>query len=179
MSGPSTNPEPRETENTEWKIGDKPTVVPTKLYCMEGKVVKGFQRGSKQLGWPTANLDPAAFTGVLDGVPRGVYCGFATVEPDKTVHKAVLSLGNNPHFNNKEETVEAYLVHQFPEDFYGATMKLMICGYLRPQVPFSSLESLVDAIKNDVVAGTSALENEFSHLQKDPFFSSSCSQSKY
>lgn len=52
-------------------------IQPTPIFRMRGEVVKGFQRGSKLLGWPTANLDPKAFKDVLVDVPRGVYCGKA------------------------------------------------------------------------------------------------------
>ena len=41
-------------------------------------VVTGFQRGSKQLGWPTANLQntPAVQAALEQAIP-GVYCGWA------------------------------------------------------------------------------------------------------
>jgi hypothetical protein len=46
------------------------------LATRTGKVVYGFQRGSKLLGYPTANLDPQAFKKDMAGVPRGVYIGW-------------------------------------------------------------------------------------------------------
>src|SRR5690349_6987689 len=73
-------------------------------YRLRGKVVAGFKRGSKLLGFPTANLDPCAFKDVLVDVPRGVYCGFASVNGGP-VYQTVLSLGTNPTFETKEETV--------------------------------------------------------------------------
>ena len=66
-----------------------------------GAVVAGFQRGSKQLGWPTANLDPRAFEQRLDAATEGVYVGWASIRdpslpPEaRSVHKAVLSIGWN------------------------------------------------------------------------------------
>ena len=130
-----------------------------------GKVVEGFKRGSKevrlssrpislaapahtrllvvlQLGWPTANLDPAAFESTLDSEEEGVYVGWATLEDGhggalppaaRVAHKAVLSIGWNPTFHNEKRTVEAYLCHEFDRDFYGASMRLIVCGYVRPQ----------------------------------------------
>ena len=92
-----------------------------------------------QLGWPTANLDPAAFESTLDSEEEGVYVGWASIEDtslpqaSRTVHKAVLSIGWNPTFNNEKRTVEAYLCHEFENDFYGADMRLLVCGYVRPQ----------------------------------------------
>jgi len=52
---------------------------------LTGKVVKGFQRGSKLLGWPTANLDPKAFQGKVDHLEEGVYFGYAKIESDEKV----------------------------------------------------------------------------------------------
>ena len=95
-----------------------------------------------QLGWPTANLDPAAFESTLDSEEEGVYVGWATLEDGqgaalppaaRVVHKAVLSIGWNPTFHNEKRTVEAYLCHEFERDFYGASMRLIVCGYVRPQ----------------------------------------------
>ena len=67
-------------------------------YRLMGKVVEGFKRGSKELGWPTANLDPAAFESKLDKEQEGVYLGWAAVEADGVLlggklHKAILSIG--------------------------------------------------------------------------------------
>jgi len=140
------------------------------LYRLSGAVVKGFGRGSKMLGFPTANLDPAAFKNTLKGVERGVYCGWASVS-DGCVHKAVLSLGYNPQFQNKEETVEAYILHEFQEDFYGQNMKLLLCGFLRPMYKFPTMDDLVRAINNDCKVGSEGLdEKEMKELQFDPFF---------
>ena len=100
-----------------------------------------------QLGWPTANLDPAAFESTLDSEEEGVYVGWATLEDDqgaalppaaRVAHKAVLSIGWNPTFHNEKRTVEAYLCHEFERDFYGASMRLIVCGYVRPQAHSTS-----------------------------------------
>lgn len=41
------------------------------LATFDGEVLEGYGRGSSQLGFPTANLPPAA----AEGLPRGVYFG--------------------------------------------------------------------------------------------------------
>lgn len=142
----------------------------------------GFGRGSKLLGFPTANLDPNAFREELKGVPRGVYFGWASIRNPKEVsstqpsvcnkvYKAMLSLGTNPHFNTQEDTVEAYICNDFGGDFYGCEMRLVICAYIRPMESFDSLESLINAINSDVVLGKEALEIEdLKSFQNDPFF---------
>lgn len=50
----------------------------------------------------------------------------------------------------QEKTVEPHLLHKFDDDFYGAKLKFLIVGYLRPEQDFPSLEALVDAIQNDI-----------------------------
>jgi len=153
---------------------------PVGPFRLAGKVVQGFQRGSKELGWPTANLDPAAFEAQLDQSEEGVYAGWASVEDDnlgassRVVHKAVLSIGWNPYYQNRQRTVEAYLVHNFgDQDFYGSTMRLLICTFIRPQADFSEggLQALKDAITADVDFGGSLLDAPpFSDLQRDGLF---------
>lgn len=145
-----------------------------------GRVVQGFQRGSKQLGWPTANLDPAAFEHKLDAATEGVYIGWAAIvsptlpEKDVGVHKAILSIGWNPHFDDvKQRTVEAYIAHDFGGDFYNQEMRLMICAFIRPQAKFESFQALVDAISGDVEFGKNALDKpEILSLRADQMFSS-------
>ncbi len=141
-------------------------------YRLAGAVVRGFQRGSKLLGFPTAYLDPAAFAGVLDNAPHGVYIGFASVAGG-SVHRAFISVGLNPTFKNKQITVEAYIDHVFPSDFYGQNLSLVIVGYLRPQLAFDGIDKLIKAIKLDVTVGTIALNSQrFKSAQTDPIFSS-------
>lgn len=42
---------------------------------LAGSVVRGFGRGSRQLGVPTANIDPVQVATQLKGLPYGVYFG--------------------------------------------------------------------------------------------------------
>ncbi len=69
-----------------------------------GQVVKGFGRGSKQLGIPTANYPED----IVDSLPKafesGVYYGLAQVEQGP-VYKMVMSIGNNPYYNNEKRTM--------------------------------------------------------------------------
>ena len=85
---------------------------PVGPHRLTGKVVEGFKRGPKQLGWPTANLDPAAFESRFDASTEGVYVGWAAIrdptlpEEAQAVHKAVLSMGWNPTYTDvKQRTV--------------------------------------------------------------------------
>ena len=144
-------------------------------YRLAGKVVAGFQRGSKQLGFPTANLDLAAFTPVLPALPRGVYCGWVQIvsggSQRSAVHRTVLSLGTNPTFGTTEETLEAYVMDWTGGDFYGAEMRLVVCGYVRPQYTMGGLDELIAWIKADVSVTEHTLQQpQYSSYRNDTWF---------
>lgn len=92
--------------------------------------MRGFKRGSRQLGCPTANIEMTELNKTLtkDLVP-GVYSAIGKfVNPtfdflDSTKkYMCALSIGWNPVYDNAEKTIEVYLMHDFggPEnEFYG------------------------------------------------------------
>ncbi|KAG5957842.1 riboflavin kinase, partial [Claviceps cyperi] len=56
-------------------------------YKMEGKVIAGFGRGSKELGIPTANLPvDSTQTPWIDAIPSGVYFGYASLQSIPSSH---------------------------------------------------------------------------------------------
>jgi hypothetical protein len=140
---------------------------------IRGKVVHGFNRGSKLLGMPTANLNPESFEHVVDEIKEGVYAGFVSIGggPDAETYKTAVSVGRNPHFQTVVKTVEPYILHKFEEEFYGADINLMLVAYIRPQAAFKGLEDLIAAIDRDVrvthhVLGT----KEFAPLASNAWF---------
>ncbi|PGH01050.1 riboflavin kinase [Blastomyces parvus] len=54
---------------------------------LSGPVIKGFGRGSKELGIPTANIPPDSLSPYGD-VESGVYYGVAALDPSKFKYKA-------------------------------------------------------------------------------------------
>ena len=70
--------------------------------------------------------------------------------------KAVVNIGYSPTFvgnENKMKIIEAHLL--LPEtssrtDFYNATLRLQLIGYLRPEKKFTSLPDLIQQITNDI-----------------------------
>jgi hypothetical protein len=73
---------------------------------LESTVVTGFGRGSRQLGVPTANMDPAALEQQLQLLSQGVYFGWAQLDlpqgspaADAAVHKMVMNVGRRPTVN--------------------------------------------------------------------------------
>jgi riboflavin kinase len=125
---------------------------------------------------------------------HGVYFGWAQVLPysnaddndnvkeseeieklhceDYGVFKCMLSLGKNVQFDATKDTLEAYIHHSFKNNFYDHQIEIIICGYIRPQLTFESLEALINAIKRDVEIGDIGLvvHEELAALKNEPFF---------
>ncbi|TLS22587.1 uncharacterized protein PpBr36_06109 [Pyricularia pennisetigena] len=152
-------------------------------YKMEGKVISGFGRGSKELGIPTANLPvDATITPWISSIPSGVYYGWASLQlppshpespspPDTTtpssspsppyiVFPMVMSIGYNPFYNNTERSAEVHILHKFTADFYDAPMRLLILGFIREEKNYDSLEALVKDINTDCDVARASLDRK-------------------
>lgn len=141
-------------------------------YFVEGKVCKGFGRGSKELGIPTANYNYDVIEKLPKELDCGIYYGFANVN-NGPVYKAVLSIGWNPYYQNDKKSLEAHILNKFDGDFYGANLKLVILGHIRPERDFLSLDDLIDEIKNDIRIAEGKLDNnEFDKFTLHTFFRS-------
>lgn len=142
-------------------------------FLVSGTVVKGFGRGSKELGIPTANFNEI----VVDKLPKevncGIYFGWASVNNGQ-VYKMVMSVGWNPYFKNEKKSMvcETHIIHQFEKDFYGSLLKVAILGFIRPEKDFSSIDDLIKAIKCDIQLADKALEQpQYKLFENHPFFS--------
>ncbi|KAH0841527.1 hypothetical protein AYO21_01230 [Fonsecaea monophora] len=170
-----------------------------------GPVIKGFGRGSKELGIPTANIPTEGLSTEHPTLPSGIYYGFVGLSlkscpsaaapapastpstntnntnpasssssissaPDSStsssipapplvsIHPAVLSIGFNPFYKNTVRSVEIHILHEFPRDFYGAALNLLILGYIRPEYDYVSLDALVEDIHVDCAVAARSLE---------------------
>ncbi|QHO58817.1 hypothetical protein HN51_013157 [Arachis hypogaea] len=147
--------------------------LPLDPWYIGGPVIKGFGRGSKVLGIPTANLSTKGYSDLLAEHPSGVYFGWAGLS-SRGVFKMVMSIGWNPYFDNKEKTIEPWILYKFDEDFYGEELRLIIVGYIRPEANFPSLESLIAKIHEDGEIAEKALELPlYSSYKNDPYLRSS------
>ncbi|KAF2654800.1 riboflavin kinase [Lophiostoma macrostomum CBS 122681] len=170
---------------------------------LRGPVIKGFGRGSKELGIPTANIPLSGLSiGGHDDLDSGIYYGWATLDhstisqntsstsvlsatddtsvpeqsknfavadlesasvppsrpltpsqvQDETpkVYPTVLSIGYNPFYANTTRSIEIHLLHLFPSDFYGATLSLLILGFIRPEYDYVDKDALVEDIREDI-----------------------------
>ncbi len=112
---------------------------------IEGEVIGGEQRG-RELGYPTANMS-------IDGLhpPKfGVYAVLVEVMdgPHKGTYHGAASVGVRPMFDGKFPNIETF-VFDFTGDLYGATLSVALVDYLRPELKFDGLDTLVTQMDAD------------------------------
>ncbi|MBF8808176.1 MAG: riboflavin biosynthesis protein RibF [Enterococcus lacertideformus] len=112
-------------------------------YEIEGVVVHGDARG-RLLGFPTANIKVKS---TVHLPKEGVYV--AEIKVGETWYKAMGSIGHNDTFgDDRELTVELYILN-FAQDIYGEHVKIRWHHFLREQVKFPNVETLIEQLKAD------------------------------
>ncbi|KAF8989315.1 riboflavin kinase [Cyathus striatus] len=155
---------------------------------MEGKVIRGFGRGSKELGIPTANLPvDDNLTPWIADIKSGVYFGWVslhlppshlnqpmtssdtttittTTAPEAhsgfSVYPMVMSIGYNQFYKNTVRSAEVHVLHEFGADFYGVEMRLLITGFIREEKDYTKLEALIKDINLDCDVARKSLDRE-------------------
>lgn len=154
---------------------------------MEGKVISGFGRGSKQLGIPTANLPvDDNLTPWIAHIKSGVYFGWASLRlppshPNQpttsshtttttptapethsafSVYPMVMSIGYNPFYKNTVRSAEVHVLHNFGADFYGVEMRLLVTGFIREEKDYPELDALIEDINLDCDVARKSLDRE-------------------
>jgi riboflavin kinase/FMN adenylyltransferase len=112
-------------------------------YLLIGQVIHGHGRGSKNLGFPTANLKPA---GALFPKP-GIYAVFAIYEGKR--YEGVANLGWNPTFHDQKFSIEVHILN-FHQDIHGHRLQVEFVERLRDEVAFCGPEELIAQIKKDI-----------------------------
>jgi riboflavin kinase/FMN adenylyltransferase len=122
-------------------------------YTLAGFVVKGLQNGRK-LGYPTANLQ---ISDTHKLIPKtGIYA--VRVSYGQQTYNGMLSIGYNPTFGGKVQTVEVNIL-DFNKEIYGELLMLEFVSYIRAEKKFESLEDLIKAIDNDKLVIEKILPN--------------------
>lgn len=146
-------------------------------YFSRGEVVRGFGRGSKELGIPTANFPDSVVEHLPGDISTGIYYGWACVGSGD-VHKNVMSIGWNPYYKNTKKSMETHVIHTFKEDFYGQILSVVMVGYIRPERSYDSLDALIAAINHDIEEAKRNLDlPEHLKLKEDNFFRATASTS--
>jgi riboflavin kinase/FMN adenylyltransferase len=122
-------------------------------YAIDGAVVRGTQRGSTLLGYPTANVDVHH-----ELIPKtGVY--ICRVIRKEQSFPAVVNIGTNPTFQQYNlVTVEAHIL-DFQEDLYGEWIKVVFLRRLRDELVFSTPHALIQQIMQDVQVARAYFQN--------------------
>jgi riboflavin kinase/FMN adenylyltransferase len=121
-----------------------------RFHSVIGPVVRGQARG-RELGFPTANLDPPE--NILPG--DGVYAGLLHV--DGATWSAVTNIGVKPTFGPCARSVESFLPDAGGIDLYGKTVELSFVQRLRDECRFESVGELRRRIAGDVESARAAL----------------------
>lgn len=158
---------------------------------LSAPVVRGFGRGSTQLGFPTANLDPGVIgLETLQSLRRGVYFGWAT-RPSAAAGggdndgaaaspagvpplPCVLNVGVRPTVEGTaggDLTVEAHLMDWTGQpEFYGENLRVLVLGFIRPEARFSGIIALKERIAADIGVARAVLASpECAAAAGDPF----------
>jgi riboflavin kinase len=84
------------------------------------------------------------------------------------IFPAVLSIGYNPFYANKTRSIEIHILQHFHDDFYGASLNLLMLGYIRPEYDYVSKESLIEDIKIDCDVARKSMERaEYDKFKND------------
>jgi FAD synthase len=140
-----------------------------------GLVQRGFGRGSRDLGFPTANLPGSLLSGVDTTARDGVYVGFGVVPTQsRAPAKVVANVGRNQTFGDVPDRVlEAYVMDESLDgEFYGQEMRLVLVGFLRGEVKFDGIGPLIANIRNDVAVAEALLDDPLvAHFASHPSLS--------
>ncbi|MBR9998407.1 MAG: bifunctional riboflavin kinase/FAD synthetase [Cyclobacteriaceae bacterium] len=112
-------------------------------YSLTGLIIHGDKLGSK-LGFPTANIQVEETYKLIPA--DGVYAVHITI--DGITYRGMLNIGNRPTVNGSSRTIEANLF-DFNGDLYDKRVCVHLKSYLRPEIKFSSLESLQKQLATD------------------------------
>lgn len=106
-------------------------------------------------------------------IDAGVYCGWASVSNGE-VHKMVMNIGWNPTHQNTQKSMETHIMHDFQADFYGSELKVVVLGFLRAEIKFTSIDDLIIEIRADIAAAERLLDEPlFAAYRTNSFFAGS------
>jgi riboflavin kinase / FMN adenylyltransferase len=116
-----------------------------RFYAVSGPVVHGDGRG-RRINIPTANIDYPKDKVIP---VNGVYACWAWIGEQK--HPAAVNIGINPTFTPDKQipNVEAHIL-DFDRELYGQELKLEFVEYLREELRFNSVETLLEQIHADI-----------------------------
>ena len=111
-------------------------------WCVEGKVIRGNQRGRK-IGFPTCNIKLNSYT-----LPKlGVYA--VQVEIDNIKKRGIANIGYRPTFNGKTLLLEVN-IFGIKRNLYKKILKISFIKFIRAEKKFKNINELTIQIKKDI-----------------------------
>jgi len=109
-----------------------------------GPVVHGAQRG-RELGYPTANVNPCGVMLPADGV-----YAVEVTSAEGDLWRGAASIGTNPTFGEQPRTLEVHILG-VPRslDLYGTTVRVRFLRWIRGMVRFDSVDDLIHQMERD------------------------------
>lgn len=121
-------------------------------YSIEGIVAHGQKLG-RQLGYPTANLEPLCADQLLPA--HGIYA--ITARLNGRIYKGMMNIGVRPTVSQEPELrLEAHLF-DFSEDIYGRSLEIFFVEKLRNEQRFGSIDELRAQLQKDEIAAKTLL----------------------
>lgn len=114
-----------------------------RYFFYTGRVAHGKQAG-RNMGFPTVNLEIPEDKFV---VRRGVYCSRITL--GNRVLYGVTNIGRRPTVEDAVNDVAETFIFDFDEDIYGASIKVELLKFLRPEKAFSGVDELIKAVEEN------------------------------
>lgn len=112
-------------------------------YRMQGKVVYGFQNGTK-IGFPTANV-------MLNGnyvIPKfGVYAGI--VQFHDSIHLAMVNVGVHPTIDKLDTPLVEIHIINYNGDIYNQDIVLELLDFIRDEKTFKNIDDLKKQLESD------------------------------
>jgi riboflavin kinase / FMN adenylyltransferase len=112
-------------------------------FTVEATVVGGKQLG-RTLGFPTANMQLPATT----GLKHGIYA-VRFRRADGALHDGVASFGRRPTVEEDGTVLLETFVFDFAGDLYGQTCQVSFFGFLRGEQKFDGLDALTAQMRRD------------------------------
>ncbi|MFH1158159.1 MAG: bifunctional riboflavin kinase/FAD synthetase [Pseudomonadota bacterium] len=120
---------------------------------IEASIVPGDRRGHS-LGYPTANQNIPEYV----RIPYGVYAVRVKIEGESLWRDGVANFGIRPMFKTPQPIFETF-IFDFTLDIYGKIMRVQPVRYLRPELSFRGIDSLIAQMKEDCIAAKAVLKS--------------------
>jgi riboflavin kinase/FMN adenylyltransferase len=133
---------------------ERASVMLGRRYSFVGTVVRGDGRGSREVGYPTANLEPADPDKLLPAA--GVYAVHASF--NGRTWPGVLNVGRRPTFGEGPTCIEVH-VPGSSGPLYGARLGVSFAARLREERRFRSSLDLGQQIARDIRAALALVGN--------------------